>query len=41
MEAGARVESSIGNQVNPGLFMIIAIAVLDEKYKENHERFDA
>jgi hypothetical protein len=33
IEASARVESSIGNQANPGLFMIIAIAILDEKYK--------
>jgi hypothetical protein len=39
-ENSSRLETSIGNNNNPGMFMIVAIAVLDEKYKESYEKFD-
>ena len=39
-ENESRLETSIGNNNNPGMLMIVAIAVLDEKYKDSYERFD-
>ena len=36
----ARVETSIGTASNPGIFLIIGLTYLEEKYKDNHHRCD-
>jgi len=35
-----RIETSIGLPTNPGLFLIIGLTYLDEKYKESYQRCD-
>ena len=34
----ARLETSIGLVTNPGIFLIVGLTFLDEKYKEYHQR---
>ena len=34
------METSIGCQKNPGMFLIAGIGILDEKYQEDFTKFD-
>lgn len=34
------METSLGLKKNPGIFMIIGISILDEKYQNDHKNFD-
>jgi len=36
----ARLETSIGLQTNPGIFLIVGLTFLDEKYKEPYQKCD-
>jgi len=40
MQENARMETSVGNKKNPGLFLIAGIGILDEKYQEDFTKFD-
>lgn len=34
----SRLETSIGVQTNPGIFLIVGLTFLDEKYKEPYHK---
>lgn len=36
--AQSRLETSIGIQTNPGIFLIVGLTFLDEKYKEPYHK---
>ena len=40
MEEEARVQTSIGLKKNPGMFMIVAIGILDDKYQVDYTKYD-
>lgn len=39
-EENVRMETSIGCKKNPGMFLIVGIGILDEKYQEDFTKMD-